>query len=145
MTIGSERVVLDSNVWIFGLRRQPDRSACAELLDQLPRLRVCLPRQILRELQANLTNEELHDLFRLLSRYPDRIDVQWERVRDEQIQKYLDLGCKLGDAVVAAHVEVLNIRVLVSENRDFLEEIQGLPFRVLTASEALAELKEQAA
>jgi len=81
----------------------------------------------------------------LLSRYPDRIDVQWERVRDEQIQKYLDLGCKLGDAVVAAHVEVLNIRVLVSENRDFLEEIQGLPFRVLTASEALAELKEQAA
>jgi hypothetical protein len=35
---------------------------------------------------------------------------------------------------------MMSIKTLVSENRDFLEEIKGLPFRVLRAEEALREL-----
>jgi len=38
-------------------------------------------------------------------------------------------------------LEELGIEVLVTENRDFLKEIENLPFRTLNAAEALAELK----
>ena len=55
MSIQDESILLDTNIWIFGLRRAPDFSACAELLNHLNQLRVILPRQILQELQANLT------------------------------------------------------------------------------------------
>jgi hypothetical protein len=50
--------------------------------------------------------------------------------------------CKLGDAdaTVAAHVETLHAKVLISENHDFLTEIKRLPFQVLRAEEALPEL-----
>lgn len=50
----------------------------------------------------------------------------------------------LGDAAVAAHLEEPNIKLLVSENRDFLEEIQELPFRRLSAAQALAEIEQHA-
>ena len=50
MSIRDEWIILDTNVWIFGLRRIPDFAACAELLQNLNRLRVVLPRQILQEL-----------------------------------------------------------------------------------------------
>jgi len=51
------------------------------------------------------------------------------------------MGCKLGDAVVSAHAEELGIKILVTENRDFLEELTGLPFRRLSASQVMAELR----
>jgi hypothetical protein len=46
---------------------------------------------------------------------------------------------------VAAHLEELGIKILVSENRDFLEEVRNLPFRRLSATQALAELKRNIA
>jgi hypothetical protein len=58
------------------------------------------------------------------------------------IRKYQQLGCKLGDAAVAAHMETLGVGTLVSENRDFLCELQGLPFRVLRAVDVVRELGE---
>ncbi len=100
-----------------------------------------LPRQILQELQANLSEEEIRSLFRLLSRVPERLKINWDKTKTGIIAKYRRLGCKLGDAVIAAHLEELGIEVLVTENRDFLEEIENLPFRTLNAAEALAELK----
>jgi predicted nucleic acid-binding protein len=59
VSIRDEWILLDTNVWIFGLRRVPDFPACAELLENLIRLRVVVPRQILQELQANLFDDEL--------------------------------------------------------------------------------------
>ena len=50
--------------------------------------------------------------------------------------------CKLGDAVVSAHIETMGTEVLVSENRDFLEEIEGLPFGILSAEDTLRGLGE---
>ena len=70
MSIRDEWILLDTNIWIFGLRRVPDFPACTELLENLNRLRVVLPRQILQELQANLVEDELRALFRLLNRLP---------------------------------------------------------------------------
>lgn len=141
MTIADEWVVLDTNIWIFGLRNQPEHPACAELLRHLSRLRIKIPRQILRELQFNLTQEEMRDLFRILNRYPDSIVVQWHKADLALIEKYQRLGSKLGDAAVAAHLEDLGVGTLVSENRDFLQ-IEGLPFRVLSSSDALRELQD---
>ena len=140
MSIQDEPVVLDTNVWIFGLRRHPAVPACAALLNRIGELTVVVPRQILRELQANLSEAELTALFRLLNEIPDRVKLNWRKVRLESIRKYQRLGCRLGDAAVAGHLDELKVRVLVTENRHFLRGIRGLPFRSLVAAEALAEL-----
>lgn len=138
MTIKPDWIVLDTNIWIFGLRKQPEYPACAQLLRQLYQWQIRVPRQILIELQANLSRDEVADLFRLLNHYPAQIDIRWDKAKPELVSKYQQLGCKLGDAAVAAHVEEMNIKILVSENRDFLQEIKGLPFQVLSAQELLA-------
>ncbi len=140
MIPSSEWIVLDTNIWIFGLRNQSERPACAQVLQRLPRFSIKVPRQILLELGANLSHDEMDALFRLLNHYPDRVGISWERANAQLIQKYKELGCKAGDAAVAAHVETLNISVLVSENRDFLTEISGLPFQVLNAQEVLQKI-----
>ena len=142
MTTSRDWVVLDTNVWIFGLRNQPDRSACYQILQGLSQLHVKVPRQILLELRANLSREELRALFRFFKYYPDQVDFRWERVELALLQKYQQLGRKLGDAAVAAHIEAMGVKTLVSENRDFLEEIKSLPFRVLSAAELLQTLGE---
>jgi len=142
MTIRDERLVLDTNVWIFGLRRHPELPACALLLERLSQLQVILPRQVLRELQANFTESELRTLFRLLKEFPKQIVIRWEKTKVETIRKYQNLGCKLGDAAIAANLEEIEVEVLITENRHFLEELKDLPFRRLSASEALTELEK---
>ena len=141
MTIGPDWIVLDTNIWIFGLRHQPEQLACAQLLRHLPQLHAKIPRQVLRELQANLRHEEMRAFFRLLHRHAGQTDMRWEQVELARIHTYQRLGCKLGDAAVAAHLDVLGVGTLVSENRDFLYEIRNLPFRVLRAAEFLRELE----
>ena len=106
MTIEREWIVLDTNVWIFGLRQEPTRPACFQLLRRLPDLFVRVPRQILLELHANLSQEEMDDFFRLLNRHPEQRKISWDKVGSALIHKYQQLGCKLGDATVAAHLEV---------------------------------------
>ncbi|GEM_PF-599654 len=142
MSILNEWIVFDTNIWIFGFRQSPAIPACAQLLENLGRLRVVLPRQILQELHANLSEDEIRGLFRLLTRFSERLKIDWEKTKPEIITKYQRLGCKLGDAVVAAHLEELDVKILVSENRDFLEEVRDLPFRRLSAAQALAELEQ---
>lgn len=139
MSIDDEWIVFDTNIWIFGLRQQEDQPACQQLLQGLNKLYVKAPYQIFLELKANLIPEELKRFFRLIYLYPNRIELSWEKAELDVINKYRSLGCKLGDAAVAAHLELMSIKTLVSENRDFFEEIKGLPFRVLRADEALRE------
>jgi hypothetical protein len=76
---GDDWIIFDTNVWIFGLRRVPHLPACAELLQNLNRLWVALPRQILQELQANLVDDELRALFRL--KYSQRWIFFWKRTQ----------------------------------------------------------------
>lgn len=134
-------VVFDTNIWIFGLRHQPDRPACAVLLAQLRRLTVLVPRQVFRELLANLTDEERGVFFRLLSELTEHVEVHWEFPPTELVQEYRERGCKPGDAAVAAQVEALKVDTLVSENRDFLLEMTNLPFRVIRAEDLVRELR----
>jgi predicted nucleic acid-binding protein len=143
VSIRDEWTIFDTNVWIFGLRRSPDVPACAELLENLNRLQVVLPRQILQELQANLVDDELRSLFRLINRLPIPPRIDWQKANPEKVANYQRMGCKLGDAVVSAHAEELGIKILVTENRDFLEELKGLPFRRLSAGRAMAQLRAE--
>ena len=83
----------------------------------------------------------MSSLFRLLNRLPSPPKIDWQKPAQETVAKYRNLGCKLGDAAVSAYLEELGINVFVTENRDFLEELSGLPFRRLKAREVLAELR----
>ncbi|MBI3945820.1 MAG: type II toxin-antitoxin system VapC family toxin [Armatimonadetes bacterium] len=145
MITPGDRVVLDTNIRVFGLRAHPEKPACAALLDRLRAFRVVLPRQVLRELQVNLAPAEMRMLFALLRQLPTRAEIHWEMVKSETIRRYQELGCKMGDAVIAAHLDELGVRVLISENRHFLSEIEGLPFQTLSAEDALAELDDGSA
>jgi hypothetical protein len=129
VSIRDEWIVLDTNIWIFGLRQSPEFPACADLLRSLDRLQIVVPRQILQELQANLGEAELRALFRLLHRLPTLPNIDWQKAASETVAKYQQMGCKLGDAVICAHLEEQNIKTLA-----------GLPFRTITSNEAFAEL-----
>jgi predicted nucleic acid-binding protein len=50
MSIAKEWIVLDTNIWIFGLRKQKDEPACYQLLQHLNKLYVKMPYQIFLEL-----------------------------------------------------------------------------------------------
>lgn len=137
--LSQEWLVLDTNIWIFGLRQHRNFPACKRLLQNLLRLRIKIPRQIVLELQNNLADYELKEFFRLLSSCPNQIKVHWEKAEVPRIQKYLRLGCRLGDAVICAHLEELGVGIFVSENRNFLKEIKEVPFRVISSEEAITE------
>ena len=141
MIIRDERIIVDTNVWILGLRRVPAYPACAALLDNLGELHIAIPRQILQELRANLREDELRAFFDLVKPHQRRIALDWQKVPVELIRKYESFGCKRGDAVVAAHVEALAVPVLVTENQELLTGVSGLPFRIETAQAILAQLE----
>ena len=97
---------------------------------------------MIRELQNNLQPDEVFELFQLFIQYPDRIRIDWKIIPIALIQKFQILGCKLVDAVIAAHLEQQSAHTLISENRHFLNEIFNLPFRVLNAETALEEMNK---
>ncbi|MGA9351472.1 MAG: hypothetical protein WBW48_22050 [Anaerolineae bacterium] len=136
-------VVLDSNVYIFGIARV--MPSCEALLNVLSRgkwegrLRVITPHLVEREVTRNLEPIGLSasKLF-----YSILADVPWSGViyeapPDELMLKYLELGLAEEDAVVAAFTEWLGAKYLVSENRHFLEELKTEAFQVVDAAEFL--------
>lgn len=140
MTIFDDWIVFDTNIYIFGIREDTSFPACVELLERIGELYVYIPRQIIRELQNNLRPDEVLELFGLFKRYPDRIRINWKTTTLVLIEKFQRLGCKLGDATVAAHLDEEGVETLISENRHFLAQIPGLPFCVLSAAATLEEL-----
>lgn len=138
MTILSERVGLDTNVILLGLRKQDAHSE--RLVAHLDRLRPAFPAQVLRELAANLTLDEMRRLHALLRLVPDSL-LDWRAPPEEAVQRYRSLGCKRGDALIAAGIEAIGATTFVSNNRHFLFAIHGLPFRVLAPDDALREIE----
>jgi hypothetical protein len=61
-------VALDTNVFIFALRKEPHYPACETLLfDKLTALQIYMPLQIFLELQRNLTANEMRRVVRALT------------------------------------------------------------------------------
>ncbi len=139
MTIFDDWISFDTNIYIFGIRKNPNFPACTELLERIGELYVYIPRQVIRELQNNLQPDEVFELFKLFNQYPNRIRIDWKIIPIALIQKFQLLDCKLGDAVIAAHLQEQGVHTLISENRHFLNEIPNLPFRVINSEAALEE------
>ena len=136
-SIRDELISLDTNEFIFGLRKDVSRPACEILVfDKLSELRIHLPLQILLELQHNLTDEETR---RVLLAVMKAKAVTWDYAPAplELVQTWQHRGAKKGDAVIAAHLEIAQVSYFVSENRHFIAEITDLPFKVLTSEEAV--------
>lgn len=140
-SIRHEAVALDTNVFVFALRKEISRPACETLLfDKLNELQVYLPLQIFVELQHNLTSDEMRGVLRALLRAKT---VTWDYAPapTELIAWWEQQGAKKGDAVIAAHLEAAKIRYFVSENRHFLTELPASPFQVLRSETVIQLLK----
>ncbi|WNZ23093.1 type II toxin-antitoxin system VapC family toxin [Leptolyngbya sp. NK1-12] len=132
-SILTEWVALDTNQFIFALCQDPAYPACEVLLfDQLHKLNIYMPLQVLIELQRNLTSDEMRGIFLALNRAKA---IRWDYVPAslEAIARWRSQGAKKGDAVIVAHLEAASIKYLVSENRHFLKEVANLPFQVLSS------------
>ena len=138
MSILNERTALDTNVFLLGLRKAHPPSE--RLLTHLDHLRLVIPERILRELSANLNSAELNDFYDLFDAASDVL-FDWTPPPADQVERYRALGCKRGDAFVAASIEVLGAATFVTNNRHFLREITGFPFRILSPEEALTEIE----
>lgn len=137
MTIPLERLLLDTNVWVFGLRHDAAFPACAELLDRIGLFAIVIPLQLIKELNVNLTEDEVQDFYQLINQYPEIIEVSWEPAPADRVRFFQAKGCRKGDAVIAAHAEALEVRVIVSENRQFLQTAKDLPLQLITSKDAL--------
>jgi predicted nucleic acid-binding protein len=143
MTIPHERWLLDTNVWVFGLRRDSGFPACAELLERIGSFAVVIPRQILKELNVNLTEEETQDLYLLINQHPEVIEVNWELAPAARVKFFEEQGCRKGDAVIAAHAEALGVKIIVSENRQFLRTLSNFPIDIVSSEDALARVASE--
>ena len=140
MTTPAKRWLLDTNVWIFGLRGDAHSPACEELLNHIGSFLVCVPLQIIKELTVNLADDEMRDFYQILSLYPDCIELSWAPAPIERIRSFEKSGCRKGDAVIAAHAEMLGVSTIISENRQFLRTLTGLPIEVVNSATALTRL-----
>ena len=133
-SIRDSLVALDTNEYIFAVRRVAAYPACEELLyDRMPQLRVYLPLQVFLELQRNLDSVEIRGVFRALAKAKE---LQWDLApaSPDLLSRWLESGARAGDAAIAAHLEKAEVPYLISENRHFLAELPELPFAVLSAS-----------
>lgn len=134
---------LDTNVFIFGLRRTPGYEACVELLQRLSELHLIITYAVLLELQHNLTTAEMRQIYATFSAHPEDVEpvlLDWTPPPDYLVTEFHARGCKKGDAFVAAGVAAAGVDYFISENRHFLSEIKDLPFVVLSSEEVLAQL-----
>ena len=138
MTILSERTGLDTNVFLLGLRKAHPPSE--RLLTYLDRLHLVIPDRILRELSANLTPAEMNGFYDPFDA-ASGVLLDWNPPPDDIVERYRALECKRGDAFVAAGIQILGATCFISNNRHFLVDIEGLPFRVLTPEAALTEIE----
>lgn len=135
------QLVLDSNEYLLavGPLRNP---ACERLLEILieraPAHELRVPRLVISEVRRNIAAEVFRDLL---------VTIQQMTTIDEDLVvpfelaiKYEAKGLKPADAFIAAYAEWVGADALVSENRHFLIRRTDLPFRVLTADQALRAL-----
>lgn len=137
MSLLNEQIALDTNEYIFGLRRVRGYIACTVLLfEKLPELSLYVPAQVLAELRQNLVEDEMTDIYIALDKAKS-VQIDYSPVVSELVQTWEAKGAKKGDAVIAAKLDEAGISLLVSENRHFLSEISDLPFSVLSAQQFL--------
>ena len=113
-SIRTDLVALDTNEFIIALRNDPPLTASTILVrDRLSELSVFLPLQVLVELNDNLLNSELNELFPLLKEQGAVFD--YTPALPALRKRYEQLGAKKGDAVIAAQIDAADVKWLISE------------------------------
>jgi predicted nucleic acid-binding protein len=139
-SIRTERIALDTNIYIHAVRRTPGKAACSRIVGEfMGQLHVFIPSEVVRETHRNLDTEEQHEVYRSLNNALE-VSEEYGSPPEPVVAHYQSLGAKKGDAVIAASLDAAGVRWLISENRHFLAEIPHLPFQVLTAEQAIALL-----
>jgi predicted nucleic acid-binding protein len=141
VTTRIERWLLDTNVWLFGLRRDEQFHACSELIYLVGKFSVVIPLQVFKELNANFTDNEARSFHRLVNNQPEFVELNWERAPAERVKHFEDRGCRKGDAIIAAHAEAGKVDLIVTENRQFLRTVTDLKVKILSPDSACAALK----
>jgi hypothetical protein len=112
------------------------------LLERIGSFSIVIPLQVLKELNLNLTEDEISAFYMLVNQHGEWIELSWAPAPAERVKFYEERGCRKGDAVIAAHAEILGVGSIVSENRQFLQSIEGLSIEIVTAADALARLDQ---
>lgn len=92
MTTRPERWLLDTNIWVFGLRRDEAFPTCAQLLDRIGSFVVTVPLQVLKELNLNLKENEIRSFYTLIKKYPAWIELSWDTAPAERVKSYEEFG-----------------------------------------------------
>lgn len=88
MTTPPERWLLDTNIWVFSLRRDEAFPNCAQLLERLGSFDVVIPLQVLKELNLNLTEDEISDFYRLINQQGEWMELSWAPAPAERVKFY---------------------------------------------------------
>ena len=136
-SIRTEWVALDTNEFIYAVRRTPGEEASVELVwERLYDLRVFVPHQVFAELQDNFTTREQAE-FQTVLRTAQDWHISYVPAEASLTDLHRRKGAKKGDALIAAELDAAGVRWLISENRHFLSEIGDLPFGVPSAADAI--------
>ncbi len=131
-------LVLDSNEYLFafGFAKKPASvSLLNVIVDRSDRHAVRAPRLVITEIRRNLSGDIFREVLTLIENLTD-IDEDFV-VPFEIGDKYESVGLKPADALIAAYTEWVGAELLISENRHFLTRRSDLPFKVVTAEQAL--------
>lgn len=122
-------VSLDTNIWIFGIVGVD--SFCEKILLNLDKFDVIVPDQIRAEVARNLSAQDMKQFYHFLLQHGVTID--FAPVPDNYIVAFEQKGLKKGDAEIGAFCEWRQVKVIVSENRDFLRGLASEhSFEVMT-------------
>jgi predicted nucleic acid-binding protein len=136
------RICIDSSVLIPAV---PDTDPAATMILKVlgPGLSLVIPRLVAQEVNRNLTTpRQLRLFYRLFSVHGNAVIID-QPVPHDLVTKYIELGLpEKAGVFIGAFVDWLQIPYLISANRHFLRNLQLDAFRVLDASEFLANFRE---
>jgi hypothetical protein len=115
---------------MLGLENRDENSV--KILRKLNQFNTLIAFQVERELHHNLNAEKLNDFYSLANK-THSLKIDFELPPDSYIQAYRRQGLKQGDAKIAAFCEWRNVDMFVSENRHFLDELSGAPFKIVNS------------
>ena len=129
-------VILDSNEYINYIGKK------ILLLDKIflyDKISVYINETITKEVINNLSQSLIKDFYDFLLR--NNINVYYEKIPFDLLQKYKKLGLKKGDIAIAAFCETIGADYLITENRHFLKSRKFFRFEVLNLKVLLTKLK----
>ena len=141
--IRSDQVALDTNDFIFGIRRDASYPACAVLLrDQIDLVSLFVPLRVQIELQNNLSDAEIHELYALVA---DARELFWNHAPGAPGASRKIRGSRREEGRRAHLCRARRSRRSVAGIREpsLPSRISDLPFMVVSAERALALLAEE--